>query len=104
MKDLNTRDYDVSEIDEDPRMANARNEAVFVQIFFTIMQFGVIAVCFIMGNQDPRNMTYFFGWPTWYIWGVLTNMSALAVGIIWVTKKYKMDTLGAFMDDKEAAK
>ena len=104
MKDLNSRDYDVNEIDEDRRFVNARKETLFAQIFFSAAIFAVIGVAFIAGNQNPRDMTYFFAWPAWYVAGVVTALIAIVIGLVWLKKGFKMDSLGALDDDKGAAK
>lgn len=101
MKDLDSREYDISEIDEDPRFAQARKEALFVQVFFTAAIFVVILVCFLTGRGDPNEMTFFFGWPMWYVYGFLTAVAAIVIGLVWLNKGFKKHSLEAIADDKE---
>ena len=102
MKDLDSRDYDVSEIDEDPRFARARQESLFIQSFLGGGIVLVIAVAFLTGSgQDPSTMKFVLGWPMWFVYSLSTAAVITVISLAWLLLKFKSPSFAAVADDKE---
>ena len=102
MKDLDSRDYDIDEIDEDPRFSRAREEAMFIQCLLTGGIFLVIGVAFLTGGgQDPATMKFLLGWPLWFVYSFLTAIGIIAIGLVWLVLKFRTPSFAAVADDKE---
>ena len=98
MDDLKRCDFDVSEIDEDPRFPVCRREAMialFVNIAFTIV---AMAIGYVLGTGDPTQYTYVMGFPSWYVIPVLVMIVNLIVAYYYVSKVFRTDSLEATIE------
>ncbi len=98
--DKNSRDYKPEDIKMDSRFVLCRKDA-----FVTLLSYlGVIIVTWIiayaLSPKDATQLTYLFGYPTWYTVGTIITVGYSVWGCIWAARSRKF-TLKPRGDDKE---
>lgn len=81
-------DYDIDEIDSDPRFVICEKEmklVLSIQIIFTIIS---IAAAYFLGSGDPNNYSYIMGLPVW--WFAVILISVIFTGIVIYVTRYKL--------------
>lgn len=64
----------------DPRYATSNREARIALIYWAVYAVVIIAVSWILGSgKKPHELTFVFGYPAWFFWGVLVAGAVLCV-------------------------
>jgi len=78
--DPNSRDYEFSDIEQDPRFAVCKKEMFICFVIFAVFAAVMLLVVYVVGGGDPTKYSYILGMPAWYFW-VFVVCGATAVGI-----------------------
>ena len=99
--DLKSTDYNVNDVEEDPRFSRCRKEMLFTQIFCTILLISSIAVSYIFGSGDPQQYEYIAGYPEWYIYALGVLFIGTVSGVIFAGRIMQRPSLDAELDEEE---
>ncbi|MEA4965562.1 MAG: DUF997 family protein [Oscillospiraceae bacterium] len=81
--DPQSRDYDVKDVDIDPRFQVCRREFLFCCVIFVVFAAAMLFCVFVIGGGDPSNYIYILGIPQWYFAIVVVCvLTAVAVSIL----------------------
>ena len=100
-KDLMSRDYDLRQVQDDPRLAQCRKEfwALFIIIAITLV--AIMVVCFGINWGPVSEYTYICGFPAWMALGTLIAVVGTAVCIFYMLKFVKDVPLDDIQSDEE---
>ena len=79
----NSRDYDFSDIEVDPRFIVCTREMFISFGVFAVFAIAMLFVVFVVGGGDPREYSYILGMPAWYFWVfVVCGLTAIGISIV----------------------
>lgn len=84
--DDHIRNYEFSEIEDDPRFLVINKEVKFAYILWTVFAILSLAAIYGLGGGDPVEYTYVMGLPLWFF-AYLTIVIGFIVLITYVVKK-----------------
>lgn len=97
MKELESRDYEVTAENDDPRFVHSRNEWIAIQIIVILqILLGSVIIYSLSGNGK-----YLLGYPYWYACGTVFYLLVDAVCIVYGLKFIRKSKLDAIADDEE---
>lgn len=64
--DYKTRNYEFSEIEEDPRFVVANKEFKIAYLVWALFTVTTIGIAYYFGKGDPTQYTYVMGLPKWF--------------------------------------
>lgn len=99
MDDLNSRDYDVNDIEDDKRLADSKKEAIFTQAFLVPMTILYFVVAYLIYYFYPNS--YIAGYPTWFVSGIGFVIIEYIVCIYFCKHIFKDCSLDARIDEEE---
>lgn len=67
MTDLDSRDYDISEIEKDPRFEICKREMIMCFVVWFLFAITTISVTYTLGRGPVNEYKYIFGLPSWII-------------------------------------
>ncbi len=100
MLDLESRNYDISIIEEDERLKRCRNECIGVEIWGVGIIIISLLVCYL-GSVNPENLSYIWGYPAWYVIATVIMIIGALGGIIFAVKIMKHPNLTALDTGEE---
>lgn len=104
-KEYYETNYNLEEIEVDPRFKVCEKEmklTFIVQILFTAFTIGA---AYILGKGDPKDYTYIMGMPAWWFAVILISFIFLGI-VIYITKTTFTDmdlTDEGTIEDKKSA-
>ena len=98
--DKDSRDYRPEDIKMDYRFVLCQKDAFVTLLSYLAVIIVTWVVAFMLCPSDPSQMTYLFGYPTWYTVGTIITVGYSVWGCIWAARSRKF-TLNARGDDKE---
>ncbi len=97
MKELDSRDYEITTENDDPRFVHAKNEWLVIQaIVFLQIFLGAIIIYSLSGNGK-----YVLGYPAWYACGTMLYLAIDAICIVYGLMFIRRSKLDAIADDEE---
>jgi len=82
------KDYDIREIDVDPRFVIAKKEMLItfaVQLCYTFL---MLIVAYTVGKGDPKNYSFIMGMPAWWFYALIITGVFLILIYFIVTKVF----------------
>lgn len=97
MNELDSREYEVTAENDDPRFVHAKNEWIVIQIIVMMQIFlGAIIIYTLSGNGK-----YVLGYLAWYAYGTLFYLLVDVVCIVYGLMFIRRSKLDAIADDEE---
>lgn len=89
MKDDYSRDYDVAEIETDPRFNRCKKDMIVVQAVFFISYIVAIILAYKLSPADVADMKFAFGFPLWMVVSTVIFILDGIFAIIYTIKNRK---------------
>ena len=85
-KDLMTTDYDISQIEEDPRLVQCRKEFLVLLTMIVITSAIIIVICYFIDWGAVTSYTYLFGLPMWLALSAIVSIVGTIACLIYCVK------------------
>lgn len=84
---LDSKDYDVDAVKNyDPRFEEGKRDATFLHVLGIIATVIATVWMYALGTGDPKEMSYFLGFPLWVSGAVLIYLVMFAIGMIYICR------------------
>ena len=87
--DPNSRDYEFSDIEQDPRFVVCKKEMFICFAIFVVFAVAMLLVVYVVGGGDPAQYNYILGMPAWYFWIFVVCFGTAAVIAVLLDKVFK---------------
>lgn len=102
-KDLMSRDYDLRQIEDDPRFKQSCKEFLVLFVIIAIAVAAIIIVSYVVNWGPVSEYTYICGLPAWMAISTLISIVATAVCLVYIAKFVKDVPLDDVENGKEDA-
>ena len=103
-QDLMSREYDIRQIEEDPRLARCKREFLTLLGMIVLTVLVIVVICYVVDWGPVTGYTYLMGVPMWMALSAIVALIGTAVCLaycVWGVKDVPLD--GAAEQEKEAA-
>lgn len=100
-KDLMTREYDIRQVEEDPRLARCKKEFLTLLVMISVTILAIIVICYVIDWGPVTSYCYLLGVPMWMALSAIVALVGTAACLIYCLRGVKDASLDSDAADTE---